>query len=338
MEVSCTNNNLIFEDFIFDYEDYNEDENDEDNIGEKIKISFYLGKDFSKPLKKEEAISMVASLIEKQKVSWIFPNPEKWAFDLDYIRREYFIDVNRAINLIGRIDLEAKVNLKRDTWAEELLRLFGVEWLHGIIYVEPQLDLEKIPITSGSAYTIGTIERHQSLTFYITQELADNLMNRLAYQPVEIQQSLENFKKDFPDPTGTAFIMMAFGQTPAHNKITQAVKNTLDQYGIKGLRADDRQYHSDLFFNILTYIYGCSLGVAIFERFEAEYFNPNVSLEVGYMLALGKKVCFLKDNTLRSLNTDLVGRLYRSFDPQRISSSVRRELGKWLQDNDIGKV
>ena len=87
--------------------------------------------------------------------------------------------------------------------------------------------------------------------------------------------------------------------------------------------------------NILTYIYGCEFGIAVFERIETDEFNPNVSLEVGYMLALRKSVRLLKDKTLETLHTDLVGKLYRPFDPQDISDTVSKELMKWLSDKDI---
>ena len=88
--------------------------------------------------------------------------------------------------------------------------------------------------------------------------------------------------------------------------------------------------------NILTYLHGCGFALAVFERIEQEDFNPNVSLEVGYMMALGKDVCLLKDRTLKTLHTDLVGHLYRTFDPQDPVTSIQPELTKWLTDK--GKI
>ena len=41
----------------------------------------------------------------------------------------------------------------------------------------------------------------------------------------------------------------------------------------------DKEYHEDLLPNILIYLHGCGMGVAVFERIEAEDFDPNVSLE-----------------------------------------------------------
>ena len=66
--------------------------------------------------------------------------------------------------------------------------------------------------------------------------------------------------------------MMQFGGTPLHERIVQSIKDTLNGNGISGLRADDKEYHDELFLNILTYIYGCEFGVAVFERLENDNF------------------------------------------------------------------
>jgi len=153
--------------------------------------------------------------------------------------------------------------------------------------------------------------------------------------PIEIDESLRRFREDHPDPTKTAFIMMKFGTTGAHKKIVQGIRTTLQPFGISALRADEFQYHDDLFPNILTYVYGCGLGLAVFERIEADDFNPNVSLEVGYMFALRKPVCLLKDQTLRTLHSNLVGKLYRLFDPENPAGTIGVVLEKWLREKGI---
>ena len=155
----------------------------------------------------------------------------------------------------------------------------------------------------------------------------DVLVARL---PVEITESLARFRQDFPDPNRLAFVMMQFGSTTAHSKIVGGIRNALEPHGMTALRADDKEYHEDLYFNILTYIYGVRFGIAVFERIEEDNFNPNVSLEVGYMLGLRKSVCFLKDRTLNTLHTDLVGKLYRSFDPHDPENSIPGELFAWM--------
>lgn len=153
--------------------------------------------------------------------------------------------------------------------------------------------------------------------------------------PLEIRESLDRFKKDHPDPDKAAFIMMEFGNTWAHEAITKAVREALAAHGIAGIRADDRSYHDELFNNVLTHLHGCGLGVAIYERIETEAQNPNVALEVGYLFALRKPVCLLKDQTLAALPTDLVSRLYHTFDPQGPGGAIPQVISKWLSDKDL---
>jgi hypothetical protein len=119
--------------------------------------------------------------------------------------------------------------------------------------------------------------------------------------PVEIQESLNRFKTEHPNPDRVAFIMMQFGQTRAHTEITEAVRYGLAAHGIEGVRADVKRYHDFLFLNVLTYMHGCGLGMAIYERIETQTYNPNVALEVGYLFAMRKPVCLLKDRTLDTL-------------------------------------
>ena len=148
--------------------------------------------------------------------------------------------------------------------------------------------------------------------------------------PVEITDSLALFRADFPDVSRLAFIMMQFGSSTAHQNIHAGIRAALDPHQMVALRADDKQYHDDLYFNILTYIYGCRFGIAVFDRIEKDAFNPNVSLEVGYMLGLGKSVCFLKDRTLNTLQSDLMGKLYRTFEPQNPEGTIPPELFSWM--------
>jgi DNA-binding PadR family transcriptional regulator len=153
--------------------------------------------------------------------------------------------------------------------------------------------------------------------------------------PVEIRESLQRFKRDYPNAARVAFIMMQFENTRTHEEITAAVREGLATRDITGVRADEKRYHDDLLYNVLTYLHGCGLGVAIFERIKAEATNPNVALEVGYLFAMRKPVCFLKDHTLAMLPADLVGRLYDPFDTQEPAKSIPPVIQKWLSDKDL---
>lgn len=181
----------------------------------------------------------------------------------------------------------------------------------------------------------GTIDGSILINIPLIGEHPGIAVTRSSSVPIEIQESLQRFQADYPDPTKVAFLMMRFGRTKAHSQIVAGIKKALDPLGITVVRADDKQYHDDLFPNVLTYVYGSGFGIAVFERIETEEFNPNVALEVGYILALNKPICLLKDKTLKTLHADLVGKLYREFDPGDPVGTVPTELERWLKDKDL---
>lgn len=217
-----------------------------------------------------------------------------------------------------------KWNLDLDKFKEFIALIFRAdtliqipwEWFKGKVPIEPEYETEK------------------GFDFYIVHEVLESLAKDLEI-PTEIKESLELFKQDYPHQDKVAFIMMEFDKTTTHNEILNVIRKVLDSHSISGVRADDKQYHDDLFSNVLTYIFGCGFGIAVFERIEEDIQSPNVSLEVGYMLALKKNICLLKDRTLTTLPTDLIGKLYREFDPQNPSETITRKISEWLSDKRI---
>jgi hypothetical protein len=161
--------------------------------------------------------------------------------------------------------------------------------------------------------------------------------------PIEISKSLQEFQRDFPEIQKVAFIMMEFQDTKLNQdrrfeEILHTTKKTLAFHGIQGIRADNKLYHPDIFYNVLTYIYGCGFGIAIFDRIPKDEFIVNVSFEVGYMMALRKEVCLLKDSSIPILHTDLIGKLGEPFDAQDLSGTIPKLLTKWLSDKEFIKL
>jgi hypothetical protein len=197
-----------------------------------------------------------------------------------------------------------------------------------------------IEVDEGTIYRIthagiDEVEKEEAhgtfaYTFNTTDE-ADEV-ERAEDAPLHIRDSLRLFREDHPDPATVAFILMQFRDALPHQQIVQAVKEGLAEHGITGVRADDREYHEDLFPNVLTYMHGCGMGVAVFEQIEAQSFNPNVALEYGYMYAMRKPLCLLKDRNLTTLHSDLVGKLYREFDSYDPAGTIPPNLSKWLND------
>lgn len=148
--------------------------------------------------------------------------------------------------------------------------------------------------------------------------------------PIEISESLGRFDLAHPPQQKTAFLIMSFEDSPAHRKIEASIKKTLAKFNIKALRADEHDYHDNLYDNILTYMHGCDFGIAVVERISKEPFNPNIALEIGYMKGLKKSVCILKDKTFRTIPADLLGKLYREIDCQNIQRSIDSALSGWV--------
>jgi nucleoside 2-deoxyribosyltransferase len=199
--------------------------------------------------------------------------------------------------------------------------------------------LTKGPSTRSQPPGFDEVEREEAQDKYSSSTTREQLdeVARVEEAPLHIRESLQRFRADYPDPATVAFILMPFGKTKAYEQIGQAIKNGLAAHGITGIRADDKEYHEDLFPNVLTYMHGCGMGVAVFERIEKENFNPNVSLEVGYMYAMRKPLCLLKDQRLTQLHADLMGKLYREFDTYAPGDTIPSQITQWLNDRALSR-
>lgn len=268
-------------------------------------------RDFPDPITRREVNGLFRDFVNRYQVFWITPGYKECIFDLEKLRNLY-PEFSEKDWLVGKIAIQAEFETFRPP--HEIIR--DTEMKKAGIVLPPYENYEC------------------ELIFTIVPEIiAQNIETPGA--PIEIQESLNRFKLDFNDPRKVAFLIMRFGESIAHNDIDAGIKEALKKYGITGIRADEKQYHDDLFHNVLTYMHGCGFCIAVFERIEEESFNPNISLEVGYMMALGKPVCILKDRTLKTLYSDLVGKLYRVFDPLNARATIQDQIYPWLQDKGL---
>ncbi|MDP9099581.1 MAG: hypothetical protein M3N48_11410 [Verrucomicrobiota bacterium] len=252
----------------------------------------------------DEARDFAAHLIRK--VNWCKPAPgDMWSFEFDGLRRHLQIALPQ--------------------WLSGTASTIPVPRLVTLAPRKPDhpTQLDTLAITCSFV--------HNSLPPTV-HEIVES-----ANRPPDIRDSLSLFRRDYPDLGKVAFVMMKFGATKAHNLIYETIQSTLAAKGMTAIRADEKVYHDNLFENVLTYLHGCRFGIAVFERLSGDEFNPNVSLELGYMLALRKPVCLLKDMTLRALHTDLLGRIYRGFDPESPATSIPRELESWMREKQLLK-
>jgi hypothetical protein len=181
-------------------------------------------------------------------------------------------------------------------------------------------------------------------------ELQRNLMNRLAQEYVnrtvkelskpkaievyrDLQPLLDRFTSDHPDWEKNVFIAMRFTDAAHFAAVHQAIKDGLAVYGLKGVRADDRVYPTDddLWNNVCVYMMGCKYGICVFDDFDTRDFNPNVSIEYGFMRATGNRVLLLKEQRLKALPTDITGKLYRPFDMMDPARTIGKQISLWAE-------
>ena len=153
--------------------------------------------------------------------------------------------------------------------------------------------------------------------------------------PPEISLSLDRLRARYPDPKMLGLLIMRFTPAKPFGRIVEAVKSVGQQHGLSIVRADENQFHADLWGNVRTLLHGCGFGIAVYERIETEEPNANVGLEVGYLMAMNKPVLLLKDQTIGTLQADLAGKLYKEFDPHDPEGTIPGQLAKWLEDNGI---
>jgi hypothetical protein len=131
------------------------------------------------------------------------------------------------------------------------------------------------------------------------------------------------------------FIMMRYRPSVHFKNIEDALKQSLAKYGLITRLAKDGAFSDDLWENVQLYMKFSRFGIAIFEEIDEREFNPNISLELGYMYALGRRCLLLKDKRMPRLPTDTCGKIYKDFDTYDLPSSIERQISDWCEQ-DLG--
>ena len=147
-----------------------------------------------------------------------------------------------------------------------------------------------------------------------------------------LESSLDKFARVHPHLDRNVFVAMPFSGSRA-DLIFKAVSAELSDHGLVPLRADQRAFASSLWWNVLTYMLGSSYGVTIYEPHEDIPFNPNVSIEAGFMLALDRPVLFLANETLSKLPTDFSGFIYKTYSSAMnlLTRTARIGVRDWIE-------
>jgi len=138
------------------------------------------------------------------------------------------------------------------------------------------------------------------------------------------------------------FVMMRFDKNlPRLREIYGEIQRTLDDYGLIPHLANDAYLDRYLWTNVRIYMNSCKYGLAVLENIsrsskkpdqaekEWQPANPNIALEIGYMLRSNKRCLLLKDEEFK-IQTDLIGHLYRGFRADDLQT-VRDAVEEWCE-------
>jgi hypothetical protein len=192
----------------------------------------------------------------------------------------------------------------------------------------------------SATFSLGDLDRRRVVTVarqHVDQLVAASRMARVGGLELtaHLRSYLEAFLTDYPDPDKNIFVMMPFAKSEHLDNALTGVRMAASKFGLNALRADDRAYSDQLWPNVETYMAACRYGVAIFEDIDQREFNPNISLELGYMLGRQKRCLLLKEQRLPSLPSDIVGHLYRPWDAFKAETTVAAQVDQWLR-TDLG--
>ncbi|MEO2003134.1 MAG: hypothetical protein ABGY41_03450, partial [Candidatus Poribacteria bacterium] len=58
-------------------------------------------------------------------------------------------------------------------------------------------------------------------------------------------------------------------------------------------------------------------------------------LECGFLMCQHKPLLLLKDKQMQQLPSDIIGRLYRTFDSYAIEQTVRSQVERWVRNHAV---
>lgn len=140
---------------------------------------------------------------------------------------------------------------------------------------------------------------------------------------------LAEFEHEHPHSERNVFVMMPF-KSNLTDRIWKAVVSELEHHGLVALRADQRAFAPVLWWNVATYMIGSSYGILIYQPKDRIPFNPSVSIEAGFMIALDRPVLILANKELSALPVNFAGHVYKNFDPRKVVSTVQESVRDWL--------
>ena len=131
------------------------------------------------------------------------------------------------------------------------------------------------------------------------------------------------------------FIMTRFpaaGKAGAErlNEVIDRVKTAVADRGYMPRMASHAVHHAWLWDNVELNMLGSKYGVAILEDQCQPELNPNVAMEWGWMLGMGREVLMLREKHFGHLRADWAGRLDKTFAWDDPGSGIEQAVVEFL--------
>lgn len=157
-----------------------------------------------------------------------------------------------------------------------------------------------------------------------------------ALAPPELILPLQQFLSKHPFETNV-FGMTRFPSQNAKDAdpvgpALDVVRDVCKLHGFEFHLASREAIHPDLWMNVAAHMWGSRYGIAFFEDTGAKGLNYNLNIEVGSMIMTGRRCALLKDKSVPTMPTDLVGQIYKSVDLKDLST-VRAAIHEWLRED-----
>ena len=160
------------------------------------------------------------------------------------------------------------------------------------------------------------------------------------------QKLLEEYSYD-----NNVFIMTPYRDDSSYKLMIRVIIDELKKCEFEGWIASDKDVHEDLWADTQAFMLACKYGIAVFteeqesnstqptkkqrgdsKQSKKKVYNPNVAIELGFMLSRGKEVLILKDKNLDTLPTDMMGKLYGNFDLEHTEETLPPIIKKWFDE------
>jgi len=153
--------------------------------------------------------------------------------------------------------------------------------------------------------------------------------------PLEISPAIARFLERYPFDANV-FGMTRFPSDADADPVgpaLEAARKACESRGMVLHLASDRAISDDLWQNVAGHMWACKFGIGIFEDRAGRGLNYNLTIEVGGMIATGRRCLLLKDQSSPSMPTDLVGKIYKPVDLDK-TASVTAAVQEWI-DKDL---